>query len=329
MVERHRPADTIKRIANNTRYALRGKRSDFLARLLPSVFPRGSIDIPLDETKIEFGRQLRAWLAARKTILIFEPHSDDTALSMGDFFSQLSDAARQQTHHITVFSRGRTIAQPDGEQGLDALALQRKDEAIAAYTSLGIPRDHITFLDQVDFAYRRIQHASLAARALRPTEVLSTVLGYTEMYLPFVSPRDRKLLRAITEQLKKLILPHESPVCFVPRGEYARHIDHYLVRVALERAARALPSEQREKMVIIYYDDHPYNLHTPLMVPRGAFVAQHPVNRAFKEHLFTFFETQKYIPYSGEMPPDLPPEQFIVPHDAAQQIKACAALAMT
>lgn len=328
MVGRHRPADTIKRMANNTRYALRGKRSDFLAKLLPSVFPRGDMVIPLDDTKIEFGRQLRAWLAANKTILIFEPHSDDTALSMGDFFSQLSDAARQQTHHVTVFSKGRTIAQPDGEPGLDALALQRKAEAVAAYTSLGIPTNQITFLDHVDFAYRRIQHASLAARALRPTELVSTVLGYTEMYLPVVSPRDRKLLRAMTEQFGTMIQAYANPVCFVPRGEYARHIDHYLVRVALERAVRALPPERREKVAILYYDDHPYNLHTPLMIPPGAVVAQHPVNRAFKASLFQLFESQKYIPYSGEMPSELSPEQFIVSHDAARQIEACAALAV-
>ncbi|HEY7356190.1 MAG TPA: PIG-L family deacetylase [Ktedonobacterales bacterium] len=285
--------------------------------------------IPLDETKIELGRQLRAWLAANKTILIFEPHSDDTALSMGDFFSQLSDAARQQTHHVTVFSKGRTIAQSEGEPGLDALALQRKAEAIAAYTSLGIPAANITFLDHVDFAYRRIQHTSLAARALRPTELVSTVLGYTEMYLPVVSPRDRKLLRSMTEQFGAMLQAYANPVCFVPRGEYARHIDHYLVRVALEQAVRALPPEQREKVAIIYYDDHPYNLHTPLMVPPGAVVAQHPVNRAFKASLFQLFETQQYIPYSGDMPPDLPPEQFIVPHEVARQINAAAVLAAT
>jgi len=277
--------------------------------------------IPLDETKVEFGRQLCAWLSANKTILIFEPHSDDTALSMGDFFSQLSDEAKKHTHHVTIFSQGRVIEQSEGEQRVDALALKRKDEAVAAYTSLGIPKNNISFLDKVDFAYRRIQHESLAARALRPAELLSTALGYTEMYLPFISPRDRKLLREITEQLRTMVTAYKHPVCFVPIGEYARHIDHYLVRVALERAVHGLPPGKRKEIAIIHYDDHPYNMHTPMLVPPGAVVAQHPVDRAFKATVFDFFETQKNVPYPAGMPADLPPEQFIIPHQVAQQVK--------
>lgn len=322
MVEHHRPADHFKRTANNVRYALRGKRSDFLAKVMPSVFPRGRIVIPLDETKVELGRQLGAWLSTNKTILIFEPHSDDTALSMGDFFAQLSDETKNHTHHVTVFSQGRANGHPEGGQRVDSLSLTRKKEAIAAYTSLGIPQNNIAFLDQVDFAYRRIQHESLAARALRPTELLSTVLGYTEMYLPFISPRDRKLLRHLTDQLRTIILPHENPVCFVPRAEYARHVDHYIVRVALERAVRGLRPDKQDEIAIMYYDDHPYNLHTPLMIPPGTVVAQHQVNQQRKEALIEIFASQKTIVYSGAWPPDLPPEQFIVPHDVAQQMQS-------
>jgi len=312
----------IKRTADNLKQGLRGKRDDFLAKLMPALAQRDRIAIPLDEQKIAFGRQLSSWLSTNKTILIFEPHSDDTALSMGDFFSQLGDEAKKQTHHVTIFSKGREIGHLEGFPSVEACYLKRKEEAETAYTSLGIPKNNISFLDKVDFIYRRFQHETFAARAARPTELLSVVLGRTEVFLPFIFPRDHKLLRDIAGQLRTMIVALDSPVCFVPIAGYGRHIDHYMVRVALEQAVKQLPPAQREKIAIIYYDDHPYNMYSPMKIPPGASVAQHSVNHQFKEDLFAIFESQKTVIFAQGMPTDLPPEQFITPHYVARQITA-------
>lgn len=320
MVERPYLAVQVKRTAGTIKQALRGKRNDVLEKLMPALSQRNKIAIPLDEDKIEFGRQLRAWLATNKTILIVEPHSDDTALSMGDFFSQLSDEARKHTHHVTVFSQGREIGHFEGFPSIAACYLQRKEEAETAYTSLGIPKNQIAFLDQVDFIFRRFQHESFAARAVRPTELLSLVLGRTEVFLPFVSPRDLKLLRQVAEQLSDMIAAYESPVCFVPLAGYGRHIDHYMVRVALERAVKKLPPPRQKGVSIIYYDDHPYNLYSPMKIPPGAAIAQHAVHQKRKVGVIDLFASQRTILYSGERPTDLPPEQFIVPRAVAQHI---------
>lgn len=322
MVERYSLAVQVKRTAGNIRNGLRGKRNDVLETLMPALSQRNKIAIPLDEEKIAFGRQLRAWLATNKTILIVEPHSDDTALSMGDFFAQLSDEAKEHTHHVTIFSQGREIGHFEGFPSIAACYLQRKAEAETAYTSLGIPKNHIAFLDQVDFIFRRFQHESFAARALRPTELLSLVLGRTEVFLPFVSPRDRRLLRQVAEQLGAMIAAYESSVCFVPLAGYGRHIDHYLARAALERAVKKLPPAGQKKVSIIYYDDHPYNLYSPMKLPPGAVIAQYEVHQKRKAALIDLFASQRTILYSGEKPTDLPPEQFIVPHAVAQHIKA-------
>src|SRR5215472_14848603 len=94
MLEHRLSAGRLKRTASSTKHSLQGIRDSLLIKLMPALFKRNRIDIPIDENKIEFGKQLRLWLSANKTILIFEPHSDDTALSMGDFLSHLSDEAK-------------------------------------------------------------------------------------------------------------------------------------------------------------------------------------------------------------------------------------------
>jgi LmbE family N-acetylglucosaminyl deacetylase len=323
MIESHSsPVQVLKKTPGNLKQRLRSKRDDVLAKLMPALAQKDRIAIPLDEQKLAFGRQLSAWLAANKTILIFEPHSDDTALSMGAFFAQLSDAAKQQTQHVTVFTKGREIGHLEGFPSVEACYQKRKEEAETAYTSLGIPKNNITFLDKVDFIYRRFQHQSFAARAVRPIELLSVLLGRTEVFLPFISPRDSTLLRDIAEQMKSAITAFEHPVCFAPLAGYGRHIDHYIVRVALERAVQHLPPAKRAETAIIYYDDHPYNLYSPMKVPPGASIAQHPVNHQFKANLFAIFETQKTVIFADGMPPDLPPEQLIVPEHVARRISA-------
>jgi LmbE family N-acetylglucosaminyl deacetylase len=268
--------------------------------------------LPIVKEQVQSGHHLMNWIKEEGLVpIIVDPHCDDSQYSIGETLYQLC-AASQAVRHLVVFSQGSET------QESKAYYEKRKQEVSRANDLVGIPAEHITFLDEVDFPDR---HPHL----WQSVKCQAVKLGFG------LFPANLKLLERVATRVASVASEYPQPLLIVPIAGL-RHRDHFLTRVAVEEAQKRL--SQKSAAHLIYYDEYPYNIQLSRLNIRlsgpdpqviylqGTHTAQvlGEENQRRRRALMEVFETQTQVTFGGTIPLQLPPEQLFIPHRTYREI---------
>ncbi|MDO8583094.1 MAG: PIG-L family deacetylase [bacterium] len=176
-------------------------------------------------------------LFSYKTFLIFSPHLDDAALSMG---SLLTDLARlnKDIKIVSLFTSGSSLYTSFNDRLLkqarvetaEEYFLARRDEDVKAIKEIG--NMSVLHLGLVDAAWR----ANKDKKPFYPKKIIGNI-----------HPEDDEVLSLIEQQINKLDYDRSTTAIFSPLAR-GRHVDHQIVRNAV---TKIFPQ-------VIYYSDFPY-----------------------------------------------------------------------
>lgn len=181
-------------------------------------------------------------------VIFISPHLDDAALSCGAYISMLVERSID-VHVYTVFSgipKTEELSQLakaihlEGGLETDAM-LRRREEDRVAMQYLGVNFTYANFLDCI---YR----TSPAGRSLYQTKK-DIFPVHPDLQV------DADTLEDLVTDLCRVLKELQPSEVYVPLG-IGHHIDHILVREALERSVVQPGSENNTD--IIYYEDVPY-----------------------------------------------------------------------
>ncbi|MDY6804339.1 MAG: PIG-L family deacetylase [Cyanobacteriota bacterium] len=181
-------------------------------------------------------------------VIFLSPHLDDAALSCGAYISMLVEQS-VDVRVYTVFSgipKTEDLSQLAKaihlEGGLESDAmLRRREEDRVAMQYLGV---NFTYIDLLDCIYR----TGPAGRSRYQTKKdIFAVSPHLEV--------DADTLKDLVTYLCRMLKELQPSEVYVPLG-IGNHIDHILVREALERSIVELGSDNSSD--IIYYEDVPY-----------------------------------------------------------------------
>lgn len=181
-------------------------------------------------------------------VIFLSPHLDDAALSCGAYISMLVERSIDVRVH-TVFSgipKTEEVSQLAQaihlEGGLESNAmLRRREEDRIAMQYLGV---NFTYVDLLDCIYR--------------TDPAGKSRYQTKKDIFAVHPDlevDADTLKDLVTYLCRVLKEVQPSEVYVPLG-IGHHIDHILVRKALERSI--VQSDSDNSPDIIYYEDVPY-----------------------------------------------------------------------
>ena len=176
-------------------------------------------------------------------VVFLSPHMDDVVLSCGGTIHCL-DRLRVPVEIVTVFT-----GSPTGE--LSPLAkwmhsawelpynapVYRREEDRQATASLGARPTHLPFQGSIYRRHPQSQQLLYMSKA----HIFSGDWG-----------QEPSLLSALVKELQCQLMERSWELLFAPLG-VGRHVDHMLIRTAVENA---LTGPQREKTV--FYEDFPY-----------------------------------------------------------------------
>lgn len=170
--------------------------------------------MPIDELapKGYLARGYRAQVQARlharaqptdlsKSALVFAPHQDDEVLGCGGTI--IKKVARGAEVRIVFMTNGcgshASMMEPD------ELIAMRRSEAVAAASILGVPEEHVVFLDYPDGTLTVCE-----SEAIAPVQALLDAHRPEEVFVPceFDGPDDHLAThRIVTQAVKRLGLP--------------------------------------------------------------------------------------------------------------------------
>jgi LmbE family N-acetylglucosaminyl deacetylase len=191
-------------------------------------------------------------LELARSVLLLAPHLDDAALSCGGLMLKLGAAGRQVTA-ATVFASlpGKTAATSLAHALLGAVSgnawmWKRQAEDIRALSQIGAKVLHGC---EVDAPFRRdnkgvplyADWASIFAQA---------------------EPHERCLVARIADQVERWHELTGAEYVLAPLG-FGGHVDHLIVRAAVERIASRLGE------ALCFYEDLPYARKAPRSLPKG------------------------------------------------------------
>jgi LmbE family N-acetylglucosaminyl deacetylase len=177
------------------------------------------------------------------SVVFLSPHMDDAVLSCGGTIHCLN-RLKVPVEIVTVFARGPTgdlspfAKWMHSVWGLsyDALA-HRREEDRQATASLGARTTHLPIQDSI---YRRNPQSQDFLYTSR-VQIFSGDWG-----------REPGLLSALVKELQYQLMEQGWELLFAPLG-VGRHVDHMLVRAAVESA---FAGSKRES--VVFYEDFPY-----------------------------------------------------------------------
>lgn len=174
--------------------------------------------------------------------LFLSPHLDDAVLSCGEYINSLV-SCENDVKVITIFSgvpvfncESKLAKEFHAKWGLkEDVVIQRRNEDKNAMKILGVNFD---YLDELDSIYRVDIEGNFK------------FLTETQIFLGNLS-KDKDTLERVQEKLEKNILEYKPDYIFSPLG-IGRHVDHVMVRTAVENISESVKAD------FFYYEDIPY-----------------------------------------------------------------------
>lgn len=234
------------------------------------------------------------YIHSRENIVVFSPHLDDAALSMGSLISYVAGRGIP-VKVITVFTEGTDLLSKATNTLLENASFTdakmyfktRRAEDKVALNELGTV--NVRHLNYIDSAWRK----SPKGDSLYPDSQLATI-----------DTHDNALHHQLVSKFKKFISPTEKTGIFAPLAR-GKHVDHQLTR---NISKQVFPQT-------IFYEDFPYSTYFEnednFIQENNLVPAEWKGSYEAKKRSILQYKTQRYsLFYKGTM--HLPYEKYFI-----------------